>query len=442
MTASSTATPPPPRASFAGVAPGWRSRLDIFLLGDRVAAGAWFFVLALAGSPLYGSMTIVTLIRYATAGYFTLGLFLYPSKLLPVAARGWVAFLLPVMCVISSLWAATPNEAIHKGVLLGMTAVVAIYFAGKITPRTFFYGYFAAEFVCMALSYIHPNYYEGVMVGIFNQKNVLAMNMFFLYATGFTLALDSVMALRWRALGALAMPLALLLIILSKSATTLAMIGGCTAVLIVQAFVWQPAAQVRHARSLLVLLGAMLIAVLALLLFGIFAIDAKGGVLALLGKDSTLTGRTYLWDQARGIMNDHPLTGVGANQFWRPDRGQADSITKYFFYPTFVPFNFHNSYFENGVQLGYPGMYVTIALAIWGLVNGLLTWIRKQDLFNMTFLILCVLVVIRSNTEIDLAIEFSTVILVQIAGMRRNEKTAPQPAPAVIAPIPPPGPNR
>ena len=426
MTASSTGTPPPPRASFAGVAPSWRSRPDVFLLADRVAAGAWFFVLALAGSPLYGNNTIVTLIRYATAGYFTLGLFLYPSTLLPVAARGWVAFVLPVMCVVSGLWAAHPDDAIRKGVLLGMTAIVAIYFAGKITPRTFFYGYFAAEFVCMALSYAHPNYFEGVVVGIFNQKNVLAINMFFLYATGFTLALDSVMALRWRALGALSMPLALVLILLSKSATTIAMAGGCTAVLIVQAFVWQPATRVRHVRSFLVLLGAMLIAVLALLAFGIFAVDAKGGVLALLGKDSTLTGRTYLWEQARAIMKEHPLTGVGANQFWRADRGQA--------------FNFHNSYFENGVQLGYPGMYATIGLAIWGLINGALTWIRKQDLFNMVFLILCTLVVIRSNTEIDLSIEFSTVILVHVAGMRRNGK--PAPPPVILAPASPPGRTR
>jgi O-antigen ligase len=129
-------------------------------------------------------------------------------------------------------------------------------------------------------------------------------------------------------------------------------------------------------------------------------------------------------------MADHPLTGVGANGFWHPERGQADSITKYFYYDTFVVFNFHNSYFENGVQLGFPGMYVTILLAVWGLFYGVRTWIQKQDLFNMTFLILAVLVVIRSNTEADLAVEFGTIILVQVAGMRRNEK----PAPAGVAP--------
>ncbi|MEP7210055.1 MAG: O-antigen ligase family protein, partial [Alphaproteobacteria bacterium] len=402
----------------------------------------WFFVLAVSAAPQFNGMSLITLLRYAVAGYFTLGLFLYPSKLLPTAARGWVAFLLPVMCIVSSLWAPYPSDAIHKGVLLAMTAVVAIYIAGKMTPRTFFYGYFTAEFACMVLSYLHPVYDGSVLVGIFNQKNMLAMNMFFLYATGFTLALDTAVSLRWRAIGALAMPLAFVLILLSKSATTIAMAGGCTAVLMVQAFVWQPASRVRHVRSFLILLGAMLLAVLLLLVFGIFAIDPKSGLLNLLGKDSTLTGRTWLWDQARGIMKEHPLLGIGASGFWHPERGQADSITKMFFYPTYVPFNFHNSYLENGVQLGYPGMYVSILLSAWGLFNGVLTWIRKQDLFNMVFLILCALVVIRSNTEIDLAVEFGTVIMVQVAGMRRNEKPTPAAQPVVTTRADPPGSQR
>jgi exopolysaccharide production protein ExoQ len=430
MTTSSTGTPPASGPPFAGFAPSRPRRFGLVQLADSVAASSWFFVVAVAGMPAFAGMTIITLVRYALAGYFLLGLFLYPSRLLPVAARGWPVFLLPVMCIISSLWAPYQSDAIRKGILLGMTGIVSIYYAGKISPRTFFYGYFAAEFVCMVLSYLNPVYDGADMIGAFNQKNVLAMNMFFLYATGLTLALDTGMALRWRALGALAMPLALVLIVLSRSATTMAMTAVCTAGLFVQAFIWQPASRVRHVRSFLILLGAMLVSVVGLLVFGILALDAESGVLSLLGKDSTLTGRTYLWDQARQIMHDHPLTGVGANGFWHPERGQADSITKYFHYDTFVPFNFHNSYFENGVQLGYPGMYATIVLACWGLFYAARTWIQKQDLFNMTFLMLAGLIVVRSNTEIDLAIEFSTVILLQVAGMRRNEKT-----PAVTQPV-------
>jgi exopolysaccharide production protein ExoQ len=434
MSIPPTGTPAAPAPPYVAAAPMAHGRFDFFQLADRAAATAWFFVLAVAGSPMFFNSPIITLVRYLVAGYFTVGLFLFPSKLLPTAMKGWVAFILPVMCVISSLWAPYPSDAIRKGILLGMTGIVAVYFAGRITPRTFFYSYFAAEFVCMVMSYIFFKTDGGLVIGIFNQKNVIAVNMFFLFTSGLTLALDSVMPLRWRAVGALSIPLAFALIVLSRSATTIALSAACAGCLLVQAFVWRPASQVRHMRSFLVLLGAILVSVVILLAFGIFAIDAESGVLSLLGKDSSLTGRTYLWDQARQIMHDHPLTGVGANGFWHPERGQADSITKYFFYKTFVPFNFHNSYFENGVQLGFPGMYATILLAAWGLFNATRTWIQKQDLFNMTFLILAVLIVIRSNTEIDLAVEFGTVIPLLVAGMRSNEKPARAAQPAAAAP--------
>lgn len=438
MTVPSTGSPAAAGAPYTGVAPAGRRPFDLLLLTDRVAVTAWFFMVAVSAVPFFYNIPLLSALRYVVAGYFTLGIFLYPSKTFPAAARGWIIFVLPVMCVISSIWSPYPTDAIRKGILLGMTGIISIYFAARITPRTIFYGFFAAEFVCMVLSYIYPYESEGGLIGVFNQKNVLAMNMFFLYATGLTLALDSKMGIVWRAIAALSIPLAFVLILLSQSATTIVLAAGCTVGLLVQALVWQPASRVRHVRSFLVLLGAMLLSVLALLVFGILQFNAETGILDLLGKDSTLTGRTYLWEQARQLMKDHPLTGVGADSFWHPERGQADAITKYFYYKEFTKFSFHNSYYENGVQLGYPGFYATIALAAWGLFCTTRTWVQKQDLFNMTFLILVVLVIIRSNTEIDLAMEFGTLILVQTAAIRRNEPTATLMRPAApVAPAPP-----
>jgi exopolysaccharide production protein ExoQ len=102
-------------------------------------------------------------------------------------------------------------------------------------------------------------------------------------------------------------------------------------------------------------------------------------VLRAFGKDSTLTGRTFIWDWGRRVMAEHPWTGVGANGFWRPEIGIANQITTYFSFEQFVKCSVHNSYIENGVQLGYPGYYYTYFLIAWGLWNGLRNWMRNQD---------------------------------------------------------------
>ncbi len=240
-----------------------------------------------------------------------------------------------------------------------------------------------------------------------------------------------------RLIGAASLAPAVFLIVMSHSATTLAFVGAGTFGFVAWALVWRPASKVRHLRTLIVLLGVLLVAILAILIFGILEVDAEKSILALLGKDSTLTGRTYLWQQARDVMAAHPLFGVGARGFWRQEYGQANSIIEFFHYKSWVRFSFHNSYYENGVALGYPGYYMTMILAAWALFCSLRNWVQKQDLFNMSFAMLAILIVIRSNTEIDLANEFSNIILMYIAAMRRNVPDAPEPAHVDVGHAPP-----
>jgi exopolysaccharide production protein ExoQ len=158
-----------------------------------------------------------------------------------------------------------------------------------------------------------------------------------------------------------------------------------------------------------------------LLLFGLFQFDAMDAVLHSFGKDSTLTGRTFIWAWGHRILDEHPWTGVGASGFWRPDVGVANQILTFFFYQEFVKFSFHNSYLENGVQLGYPGFYATAFLAAWGVWNAVRTWIKSQTLFNFTFLVFGIMIVIRSQTEIDLALELGATAVLFFIGAARKE---------------------
>jgi exopolysaccharide production protein ExoQ len=235
------------------------------------------------------------------------------------------------------------------------------------------------------------------------------------------LALDK-QTWKWLRVAAfLYIPLAAFMIVMARSGTQTLMLAGATAVFLGQYFLWQPASRIPHARIFIVLLMTVLGLLGAFLIFAIMQVDVYAEILGALGKDSTLTGRTYLWGIAERVMIEHPLTGVGANGFWRPEYGITDSIAKYFDYEKYQGFSFHNSYYENGVMYGYPGFFATMFLSAWAIGSAGLNWFRNQTVVNATFLIFVAMIVIRSNSEADLAGELSGLVVLLLISASRKE---------------------
>src|SRR5579871_1096278 len=227
MTSIEAAAPGSP-AEMVYAPPPVRARDRLIPMIDQAAIVLWLLQAALnppGSAPL----------RYLLAAYFTAGLVLYAPKMMPALARNWPILGLPLMMTISSLWAPSASDAIHKGVMMGLTAIISLYIAIRLSPRQFIYAYFAVEFLGALASIAHPDISPEGAIGIYSQKNWLAMNMFILYASGLTLLLDSKPAIIFRILGAAALPLAMLLIVLSKSATTVALAGAGTAAFFGQA---------------------------------------------------------------------------------------------------------------------------------------------------------------------------------------------------------------
>lgn len=394
-----------------------RSLLRYMRLTDPIVLFVWVIFTTV---PQGGA--VATLARYMCMAYFAGGMVLFSRETLPAFVRGWPLLILPTLCLISTIWAPSANEAIRKGVLMGLSGVLAVYAASRMSGRQIIAVYFLGEIYGALLTLMAPNITGGDWNGPFGQKNFLAVHMFILFATGFALLLDK-QCNRWlRGTAALFVVIAAFIILMTKSATTLIMTLGATGAFLAHAFVWQPAMRLRHMRTLIVLLLVMLVLLVTLILFGLIQYDAVNSVLAALGKDSTLTGRTFIWDWGHRIMNERPWTGMGADGFWRPEFGIANQITTYFFYERFVTFSFHNSYIENGVQFGYPGYYATYFIAGWGLWNCARTWMRNQTIINAAFLIIALMVIVRSNAESDLASAFGgTAILFYIAAVRKEK---------------------
>lgn len=400
--------------------PVWRVRVRSLLQYANHLDILMLFAWVLGTTLPFGGLAPL---RYVAAAYFVAGLVLFVRQTLPTGLRAWPTFLIPLFCVISALWAPSATDAIRKGALFALTSVVAIYAASRLSGRNILIVYMLVEAVAAAFSAASPSIdANGAWTGIFGQKNPLAVNMFILYICGLALVLDKG-ANRWfRLLALLLAPVGLGIIILAKSATTTILVVIGTAALLGHAFLWRPASRIRHMRLLLVMAAAVVSLAGALILFGFMQFDAANTILNALGKDSTLTGRTWLWETAERVMAEHPLTGVGADGFWRSEYGLANSILRYFDYEEYVKFSFHNSYLENGVAFGYPGYWATVFIAVWALWRAGMNWVRNQTTLNAAFLILGAMVIVRSTSEIDLALEFSATSTLLYMGAVRMDR--------------------
>ena len=247
--AGAVSAPIDPPAGFQPAQP--RSLLSYTKYLDPVMVFAWVF----STTMTFGGMAPI---RYIVAGYFAGALFLFARQTMPAVVRSWPMFILAILCLVSSLWALSPEGALRYSVQIAMTAMVGIYIATRVKGRHILLAYFAAEFVAVLFCLRTPNAFQGGWIGIFGQKNFYALHMFFFYVTSLGLALDRENR-RWLRLFAGAMiPLGIFMVLMAKSGTTTLMLVGATAIMAGQIFIWRPASRIRHGRLLLVMTFAVL----------------------------------------------------------------------------------------------------------------------------------------------------------------------------------------
>ena len=380
-------------------------------------------------------------LRYLAAAYFAFAFVLFARQTMPAVGRSWPIFVIPVLCLISAIWAPSVNEAMRKSMQLALTGIVGVYVATRLSGRTILTTYFVAgtltALLCLASNNVD---YSGAWAGIFDQKNWFAGHMFVLFAASIGLALDNEVDRRLRLAATATMFLAAFMVVMSKSGTSLLLLIGASAFMFVHSFIWQAARRVQHAQILILAIGAVAAIAGAYVAFGVMQVDQKADNWGALGHDYTQTGRTTLWEIAQRQMAEHPLTGLGANGYWRKENAMATTLV----YITgghevFTGYSFHNSYFENGVNYGYPGYWATVFLAGWALLSAGLTWLRNQTAINAVFLVVVAMAIVKSQSEADLALEFtSTSVLLYIAASRKeapkknrlNATSAPIPAEA------------
>lgn len=302
--------------------------------GDPLIQALWLGVYGLAGVAL--------LFRYRSAVRLILS--------------NWPLFLLVGLTLLSVFWSYAPPVTLRRGTALIGTSFFGLFFAlrfsfsEQVRLLATAMSLIAAASWVFALFYpnigIHYGLYDGAWRGVFHHKNELGRMM--TLAVGVNLALLSTRP--WKALAGLTMAVPLIVLSTSKSALVVVL----TLLLLVPVF---RTLRTKSSRMIPLAAGAVLLAgSLAMWL----ATNSER-VLALLGRESTLTGRTELWSILLREIWRYPLLGYGYHGFWP---GQHPAVRTVWNAVGWEAWHAHNGLLDLWLDLGLLGVGIFVWITV------------------------------------------------------------------------------
>jgi exopolysaccharide production protein ExoQ len=388
-----------PRAATTPALPG--------VLADPPALLVWLIFCPSVTAILLGSFV-------GSAGaYLFLALWLmlasaYAEQSLRLLRGFGICWVFPCFALLSMFWSQSPTDTLKFGLEYVGTAACAVLAAGMMTPRQLI----SALMCCLLLTAImsvlfgktvaDPLTGMTAFVGVFESKNQLGFFVSLMLLGSFALMLDRGQSLAFRLLGLLALGIEAPLFIRTKSGT-----AEVTAVFAVAVLIGNlPLSRLsRFGRARLIFAAAVTL-LPAVALVGLAGDVVKDFIVNVMGKDTTLTGRTVLWQHAATLIPHHPILGHGFQAFWRHDDVEAESLWYEFHVQSRQGFHFHSTYVETAIELGYLGASILVATLL-SVTAALLRWSwRFSSSTTSFFFALLVCLLIRSFVEVDMVFQF------------------------------------
>ncbi len=290
-------------------------------------------------------------------------LYLWNTKLL------WA---IVALAFVSVLWSDVPGFALRRCVNLAATSGFGLYLAVRYSPRQLFrlLGWIViVAIVCSAIVVllrpdIGTETANEAWRGIFAQKNTLGRFMVLGVLVFLFLAVDSK---EYRRAHCVAAVLCSGMILAARSATS------ALAVPILFVLIWLFA--LARQRSLARVFVTASLAVIGIAC-GLMLFADTSDFVALIGRDTTLTGRQEIWSVVLTKIMAHPWLGYGYSSFWLGMEGQSSAdVWAILRWP--VPHS-HNGFLDLTEELGVVGL----GLFLVGLVVSArcgLYWARSQQ---------------------------------------------------------------
>lgn len=321
----------------------------------------------------------------------------------------WIVFWL-FWLIGQSLWTESDDANVKLGLAVAIASVICGMAMAQVRTNGNQYKYLAVAasivcIVCVGFGFLRPeiaitsaDYEQGSLNGIYVHRNIM----------GFVASLSFVLvaALRsenliTRRLGAFLLISPLLAVLWAQSRTAwIATLFGIGVLLLVRTSKTSAAAS-RKRTILFVLLSAICIS-------AIMAEKVLDSIFGVLGRDSTLTGRTVIWKAVINELETVWFAGVGWGVPWR----DGEPLTEHVWAAIgFESGHAHNSYLDLMVQVGIVGTLLTVGLLLQILFTNLRASRNPGNPSSRITLALLSVVVVRSLTESVFHLSFVAFLL-------------------------------
>ncbi len=339
---------------------------------------------------------------------------LYREVTIPIALRSLLLLMVPVLGVLSTGWSPVPAETFRTGAMMVLNFFIVVTIAARLDRQQIVRAVFFAGIIAIWLE--APNYDQFQWGGSYNSKNLLAIRMLICILASLAVMLEAKehILLRLAAIPVFAVAFNFMLAADSATALVFSIVG--VGIMVSLWMFWQPVSRVQHLRSFIMLFAIAALGAGVMIYLANPQSNLVNDFLASLGKDSTLTNRTVIWEAGNRVARDNPWLGIGLEGFWRYEVGQAQTLNELDYKAYGTKLSFHNSYIEIKVALGYIGMGALIIAIAWSYLRTLLNWIRTQGMASSFFLTTATVILISTFTESYMTAAFDTFVLLFYLG--------------------------
>lgn len=352
-----------------------------------------------------------------------------PAAARRILADRWVFLLFPICAIATALWSDAPFETLKHGCEFLLTVMAGLMLSAAPNNRAMVLGMFAAfaafAFVSLAVGEVVTVGNVGhvtAVSGLTASKNDQAASM----ATGFlvsflffAMGLQSRNLLQCLCAGFVGL-VQIFGTVMARSAGALAAAGIAFFAFLV--FLWLRKAS-RHTRLTLIGL-ACTVTLFAGVLFLAFHHDVLQWLSTTFNKDMTLTGRTYLWQRAQEMAAERPLGGRGFAAFWQQGNLDAEGLWQYAHIQNRYGFNFHSTYYDILIGMGWIGLVVFAFTLALGAGRASLSYVRMPSLMACFWLAISVYMIVRMPIETlgTYEFDFATTLLFAMFGFGMRSK--------------------
>ncbi|MCU0552368.1 MAG: O-antigen ligase family protein [Leptolyngbya sp. Prado105] len=312
---------------------------------------------------------VITAIRYFIWLVSTLLVMLNAKRALITIKRDWVLWIFTGLVLFSFAWSDFPQWTLLTNREMLQMTTFGLYIATrfpltqqvKLYALTFTIGGLASIALALGVPALgkHIVDHPGAWKGIYDYKNTFGSMMVIAMVAFFSLPVESP---RDRQLKWLGIAVATALILLSTSKTALVLSFGMLALMLFyRNFRWKGKLSI-----VLGSLGALIVSSAAVGVLANWSDLLKG-----LGRDVTLSGRTYIWAVSLDRIMDRPLFGYGRSAFWSSESPYPKAIS-YYLSQSFTAPHAHNGFIEIALDVGLVGLALFLVCYVGAFVIALM----------------------------------------------------------------------